>query len=253
MIYKSKQTEKFTVLPNVIFDELNDGLAIGILAYLLSKPNDWVTYKQQLYSYFTEGRQRIDKSFKLLEDKGFIVGVQKVNNSGQFNGFEWIVYNEPVVNASENRLTENRLLENQQSENEQLLNKEYTKERVNKDIILPKNKFSEDVYKVFEHTVLLFKEEYRPSTESQKNNWLDCIEKLNRIDGMEYREIYKMVKWGLEHDFWNKNFYTILKLRKKNSEGISYLKVFKSQMEFETKQVKTGSISTVEMIKKMAK
>ena len=124
---------------------------------------------------------------------------------------------------------------------------------INKDIILPKNKFSEDVYKVFEHTVLLFKEEYRPSTESQKNNWLDCIDKLNRIDGMEYREIYKMVKWGLEHDFWNKNFYTILKLRKKNSEGISYLNVFKSQMEFETKQVKTGSISTVEMIKKMAK
>ena len=124
---------------------------------------------------------------------------------------------------------------------------------INKNNILPKNKFSEDVYKVFEHTVLLFKEEYRPSTESQKNNWLDCIDKLNRIDGMEYREIYKMVKWGLEHNFWNKNFYTILKLRKKNSEGISFLNVFKSQMEFETKQVKTGSISTEEMIKKMAK
>ena len=109
------------------------------------------------------------------------------------------------------------------------------------------------MYKVFEHTVLLFKEEYRPSTESQKNNWLDCIDKLNRIDGMEYREIYKMVKWGLEHNFWNKNFYTILKLRKKNTEGISFLKVFKSQMEFETKQVKTGYVSTEEMIKKMAK
>jgi DNA-binding helix-hairpin-helix protein with protein kinase domain len=140
MIYKSKQTEKFTVLPNVIFEELNDGLAIGILAYLLSKPNDWVTYKQQLYSHFTEGRQRIDKSFKLLEEKGFIVGVQKVNNSGQFNGFEWIVYNEPVVNANENRLTENRLIENQQSENEQLLNKEYTKERNNKEISFSERK-----------------------------------------------------------------------------------------------------------------
>jgi len=226
MIYKSKQTEKFTVLPNVIFEELNDGLAIGILAYLLSKPSDWVTYKNQIHDHFSEGRDRINKSFKLLQDKGFIVGIKKVDSTGKFTGYEWIVYNEPIINSDENRNTENRLTENRNTETCQLLNKDYTKERNNKDIILPKNKFSEDVYKVFEHTVLLFKEAYRPVTESQKNNWLDCIEKLNRIDGLDFREIYKIAKWGLQDDFWGKNFYTILKLRKKNREGIEYWKVF---------------------------
>lgn len=134
MIYKSKQTEKFTVLPNVIFDELNDGLAIGILAYLLSKPSNWVTQKQQLYSHFSEGRQRIDNAFNLLQEKGFIIGVQKVDNTGKFNGFEWVVYNEPIKQDDvENRLTKNRQSENRKSENEQLINKEYNKERNNKE------------------------------------------------------------------------------------------------------------------------
>lgn len=133
MIYKSKQTDKFTVLPNQIFEEINDGLAIGILAYLLSKPSDWITYKQQLYSHFSEGRQRIDKSFKLLEAKGYIVGVQKIDKIGKFNGYEWVVYNEPIkqTRLTENRLTENRLTENRQSKTEQLLNKEI----LNKEIL----------------------------------------------------------------------------------------------------------------------
>jgi len=137
MIYKSKQTDKFTVLPNQIFNDLNDGLAIGILAYLLSKPNDWVTYKQQLYSHFSEGRQRIDKSFKLLEEKGYIIGVQKVDKTGKFNGYEWVVYNEPI---KQNRKSETRLTENRQSENEQLLNKENTKERNTKEISFSERK-----------------------------------------------------------------------------------------------------------------
>lgn len=137
MIYKSKQTDKFTVLPNQIFNDLNDGLAIGILAYLLSKPNDWVTYKQQLYSHFSEGRQRIDKSFKLLEEKGYIIGVQKVDKTGKFNGYEWVVYNEPI---KENRKSETRLTENRQSETSQLLNKENTKERNTKEISFSERK-----------------------------------------------------------------------------------------------------------------
>ena len=137
MIYKSKQTDKFTVLPNQIFNDLNDGLAIGILAYLLSKPNDWVTYKQQLYSHFSEGRQRIDKSFKLLEEKRYIIGVQKVDKTGKFNGYEWVVYNEPI---KENRKSETRLTENRQSETSQLLNKENTKERNTKEISFSERK-----------------------------------------------------------------------------------------------------------------
>lgn len=137
MIYKSKQTDKFTVLPNQIFNDLNDGLAIGILAYLLSKPNDWVTYKQQLYSHFSEGRQRIDKSFKLLEEKGYIIGVQKVDKTGKFNGYEWVVYNEPI---KQNRKSETRLTENRQSETSQLLNKENTKERNTKEISFSERK-----------------------------------------------------------------------------------------------------------------
>jgi hypothetical protein len=157
MIYKSKQTEKFTVLPNVIFEELNDGLAIGILAYLLSKPSDWVTYKNQIHDHFSEGRDRINKSFKLLQDKGFIVGVKKVDSTGKFTGYEWIVYNEPVINSDKNHNTENRLTENRNTETCQLLNKENTKERNTKNNI-------EERKKNFAHSLKPFLEEYGKNT-----------------------------------------------------------------------------------------
>lgn len=126
MIYKSTHTQNYTVLPNEIFNTINNGLSIGILAYLLSRPYNWVTYKQQLYKHFAEGRTRIDQAFTILEDLGYIVGVQKIDSSGKFSGFEWVVYDEPVT-------TVNRLTENRQSEIVQLISKEDNKERNNKD------------------------------------------------------------------------------------------------------------------------
>jgi len=143
MIYKSKQTSNYTVVPNNVFDDLKSGLSVGILTYLLSRPRDWVTYKRQLYSHFSEGRISIDKAFKELENMGYIVGVQSIDKDGKFSGYEWVVYDTPVLpdrlleseQSEENhRLLENRQSENRQSEIEQLLNKEilskeYTKEK----------------------------------------------------------------------------------------------------------------------------
>jgi hypothetical protein len=160
------------------------------------------------------------KSLKFLTEKSLIVKSVNTINGVNFNRYKISLGVVKNLNwGSKETLPNNTTINNTNN---------------NIDIILPKNKFSEDVYKVFEHTVVLFKEAYRPVTESQKNNWLDCIEKLNRIDGIDFREIYKIAKWGLQDDFWSKNFYTILKLRKKNSEGILYATVFKSQMPIAT-------------------
>lgn len=149
MIYKSKQTSNYTVIPNSIFDELKSGLSVGILTYLLSRPKDWITYKKQLYSIFSEGRISIDKAFKELEEKGYIIGVRSIGKDGKFNGYEWIVYDTPVLpdrmlesEHLDDRVLENLLTENQQSEIEQLLSKEelskeYTKE-INKEKHVPK-------------------------------------------------------------------------------------------------------------------
>jgi len=127
MIYKSKHSQNFTVIPNEIFGLTKDGLAIGIFAYLLSRPTDWITYKTQLYKHFKQGRTRIDQAFNELEELGFICGIQKVSDKGQFIGFEWVVYD---YQFDKNRKSENRLSENRQSENEQLISKDNTKDNI---------------------------------------------------------------------------------------------------------------------------
>ena len=261
MIYKSKQTSNYTVIPNDIFTELKSGLSIGILTYLLSRPKDWITYKKQLYGIFSEGRISIDKAFKELEAKGYIIGIRSIGKDGKITGYEWIVYDTPVIpdhvleseqsddQMFENRLTENRLMENQQSEIEQLLNKEIqSKEIINKEMLndsSTKNKFSQDVTKTFDYVVKFF-EDTKPKTEVQKNKWLDCIDKLNRIDGLSFREICEIVKLTKADSFWSSNFLSVLKLRNTNKEGVHFWSVFKSKIKSNTQQELKPIVRTID-------
>ena len=92
-----------------------------------------------------------------------------------------------------------------------------------------KNEFSQEVIQTFNSIVGYF--ETTPDTEIKKNKWLDCIDKLNRIDGLSFNDIIQIVKFGKEDEFWNSNFLSLLKLRNKNKEDIYYWNVFKSKMK----------------------
>jgi hypothetical protein len=115
-IVKSKHASNYTVLPNKIF---NDGLsieAIGLLSYFLSLPHDWVIYKTQLHSQLNMGREKLDRVFKELQDKGYVLSVKEMNDKGQFT-YNHIVYDnpyngEPITDKphTEKPLTDNQLL-----------------------------------------------------------------------------------------------------------------------------------------------
>lgn len=143
MIIKSKHASNFTVIPNRILADLRDFNAIGILVYLLSKPSDWAVYKSTLYKDFNQGRKAIDKAFKLLEDKGYLIGVQQYDKEGKFSGFQWVVYDVPF--NGDNRLPHKEhsvaplpIADKPIADKEQLLNKDNTKDYNNtKEIYIP--------------------------------------------------------------------------------------------------------------------
>lgn len=97
MIHRSILTDKFVRIPNDIAQKIHNPVAIGIVVYLLSLPLDWVVYKTHLYKHFKAGRKRIDDAFTELEELGYIVKVQKINQKGQFDGVEYICYDLPVL------------------------------------------------------------------------------------------------------------------------------------------------------------
>lgn len=69
-------------------------------------------------------------------------------------------------------------------------------------------------------------------TEKQKNNWLDTLNKLNRLDKFDYEEIKETIIWGRNDEFWQTNFLSILGLRKKKN-GISKFFQMNKKMNYE--------------------
>jgi hypothetical protein len=93
-IVKSKHASNYTVLPNEIFTSGLSIEAIGMLSYFLSLPHDWVIYKTQLHTQLNMGRDKVDRIFKELHEKGYLMSVKEFNNKGQFT-YNHIIYDKP--------------------------------------------------------------------------------------------------------------------------------------------------------------
>jgi hypothetical protein len=95
---------------------------------------------------------------------------------------------------------------------------------------------NDDLLDLYNAVKIYFDEDCRPKTEKQKQEWLDTLEKLIRIDGYSPEHIQNIVKRTRMDDFWKTNFLSVLKLRKKNKEGISYFTVFEKKLINGTKK-----------------
>ena len=63
-----------------------------------------------------------------------------------------------------------------------------------------------------------------PTTEKQKANWLDSIEKINRLDGREWLEIEQVINWCQDDGFWKGNILSASKLRKQFPQLLAKMK-----------------------------
>jgi hypothetical protein len=93
---------------------------------------------------------------------------------------------------------------------------------------------SEEVFQTFHDIKNLF-----PIPPKKESLWLDEIDRLNRIDKLEFKKIIEIVKWARSDNFWKNQFLSIMKLRKNNRDGIKYYKFFIIQMDSTGKE-KTG-------------
>jgi hypothetical protein len=85
------------------------------------------------------------------------------------------------------------------------------------------------VLKTYGRIIPLFDPEYHPTSKGTIDRWMDTIDKLIRIDKRTPDQIYTLIQKTRADAFWNKNFRSIVKLRDKNKEDISYLIVFEKR------------------------
>lgn len=118
-IIRVKKETGYVVIDKTFLDDKNlSWKAKGIMAYMLSKPDDWTFYLDELMKHSTDGRASFRSGFKELQDKGYVQRVQKRQADGTFN-WETIVYERPHTDFPQ---VDNPSMEKPQVDNRKLLN-----------------------------------------------------------------------------------------------------------------------------------
>ncbi|MED3804070.1 hypothetical protein P4562_19285 [Lysinibacillus xylanilyticus] len=99
--------------------------AKGIMAYMLSMPDDWVFYMDELMTHSTDGKASFRAGFNELKECGYIER-KPIREGQRIKEWEPIVYEVPINSL----LTDFQEVENQtllSTDNNQVLNKPNTK------------------------------------------------------------------------------------------------------------------------------
>ena len=152
----------------------------------------------------------------------------KANIEGVYNDIEYI-YNNNIYNDIKQDIKHDKIYNDTLINNIKPINiKESICPKL-KNFDTPPPKYSEMAVKSMDHFVALFPQKMQPKTEAQKNKWLDCLDKLERLDGYSLQVVYFISKKARADDFWQTNFLSILKLRQLNKQGVKYVDLFKER------------------------
>ena len=128
-IIRTKHTEQFTVIGNdLINDPRLDYRDLGILIYLLSKPDNWEVSTEHLRSIKKSGRDAVWTSLKAIVDAGY--ATRKPNPKG---GWIYEIYDKSIIPNTEKPNTEKPNTEKPNTEKPTLINtdnKQILKEKV---------------------------------------------------------------------------------------------------------------------------
>ena len=138
-----KKKTDYTVISNVFLrDERLSLKSKGLLAYVLSLPNDWVLYVSELANHHKDGISAIYSAFKELTELVY-VRRKRERIDGKLGGIDYIISETPIL---ENLNVENLNVENLNKENQQLLNTNNNKvNTIQSNYILEWNRIAEEI------------------------------------------------------------------------------------------------------------
>ena len=84
-----------TVHKSFIFDSNLSAKAKGILLYFLSRPDDWQIYTSEVVKNMNDGQKSINSGINELIEAGYVERSRKRKDNGDFNGYEYLVYEKP--------------------------------------------------------------------------------------------------------------------------------------------------------------
>lgn len=97
-IRRTRRPDTYTVLDNGLFHASLSFEAVGVLAYLLSKPEDWIVSAIDIVNFTRQserpmGRDKVYEILSELRRKGFIKRIGQ-RAEGRFGGYQYEVYDQ---------------------------------------------------------------------------------------------------------------------------------------------------------------
>ncbi|MGR5998369.1 DnaD domain protein [Bacillus cereus] len=111
--FRVNKSKNYTTINNTgLRDERLSWKAKGILAYILSLPDDWVFYMEEISTHSKDGIDSLRVGMKELKKFGYVRRFPVKNEKGKITNWETIIYEVPQV--------ENPHMENPQVEKPQM-------------------------------------------------------------------------------------------------------------------------------------
>ena len=180
------KNKNYTTISNQLFK--NKGISLkakGLMAYLLSLPNDWNLSINGIVACSKEGRRSIGNTIKELISAGYIERNQ-IRDKGKFIGYDYFVFEQPKrpFEETDKPITDNSIQ----------ISKEVTKEIINKNISI-KEKFISEVNS-FEYEDCL-KEEF-------VEYWCEGKNKMRWQKQPTFDISLRLKRWAKNQKKWNK-------------------------------------------------
>ena len=229
-IYRVHKNTDYTTINNKFLKRKDlSWKAKGILAYLLSLPDDWELHFSELKKNATDGKTSTRSGLDELKEEGYIIYTKTRDEEGKFV-HNYDIYEEP---QSEKPDTENQDTENQATDNRDLLlntnelntNKQSTNRSNNNDIV-PK----EEIEKIYN--------ELPPYWESLFEDYIDIYRAENKTNKItdnkhlrllkEIKDIFERMKFGYNrsnYDLTEEIFEQgLIKIIEKGVANLNYAK-----------------------------
>jgi hypothetical protein len=108
-IVKGKRKHDFAIIPNEISQSKELTMEEkGMLCFLLSLPENWVLYKKNLYDQMPDGKNAVDRVFKSLQEKGYVLSCRQVDAATN-RMVGWTILCMMHLNLAEKRISRYRV------------------------------------------------------------------------------------------------------------------------------------------------
>lgn len=121
-IYRIHKEDNYVIVDKAFL--LNEKISLkakGLLALLLSYPDNWQFYEAEIVQHAADKANSLSSGLKELIENGYIVRKLGKDETGKFKGYEYHIYEKPIT---EKPITENPvLLNNKDTKNKDTKNK----------------------------------------------------------------------------------------------------------------------------------